>query len=149
MAGGIVLYKRDVTEDIYGDSAYKSQSGVIVVNENTTMDIVLEEKLVTLVVNITWDAAPASSIKLVVDGQQYYTYDRSSLIGVTTGDTSTFEHQLKPGSLVTFDNTSQSLNEGSTGDIIVNGVTDGGKVGNGEFIINGNGSISIFSTIEK
>lgn len=89
-----LTFERKELFDI-NSSDYKSKSGSVVVNEDTTLNVVLEKVRVNVIVNIDWGGA-STDITMYVNGESYYEYPQLYL------DSSTHTHKIPMGSTVSF-----------------------------------------------
>lgn len=139
-------YTRDITKDFsITDNSYIAQQGTIIVNEDTILDIVLEEAGVNVSVNIGWHAASAD-ITMYVNGESYYEYPQ-----IYSGST-THTHKIPRGSIVSFHtNSNKGLSCSGvsklSGDTTTTSTGLSTQIGNA-YIVNGDCSFEIWSSIE-
>lgn len=140
------VYSRDVSKDFTLKlNNYIPQSGNMIVNEDTTLDIVLEEAGVNVTVNIGWHAASAD-ITMYVNGESYYEYPQ-----IYSGST-THTHKIPRGSIVSFHtNSNKGLSCSGvsklSGDTTTTSTGLSTQIGNA-YIVNGDCSFEIWSSIE-
>ena len=114
---------------------------------NLSLNEVVPVPLCTLTVNIQWWAAP-NDISLIVNGEEFCHYD------INYSTTTTHTHEIPVGSVVSFTehrNPHQSNFTNIEGDIEVeySESNNNNWLRASTFTVNGDGTISIFSSIEK
>lgn len=111
-----------------------------------TKTIELQETVSTanLTLETRWAAAPAGSIKMLADGVLFYDFSGES----KASSTSTYNFELPIGTKITFTNASNSTFESSSGDITYE-YSGANYLYNYVFTINGDGTLIIYSSIDK
>lgn len=141
-------YIRNSSKDIYKPNRlYTPQQGTIIVNEDTTLDVELEDLGALVTVDIEWWAAP-SGIMLYVDGNLYYIYE------TLASDSSTHTHKIPKGSTIAFVADSSIGKSCSSVSIVSGSATTSSNTSSltyiigKEIIVSGDCSISVYSSIE-
>lgn len=143
----VSVFKGSTVRYIVESNGYTSYTETIEnIQAPYTKTVELQEAVSTanLTLEIQWAAAPAGSIKMLADGVLFYDFSGEA----KASNTSIYNFELPIGTKITFTNTSNSTFEGSSGDIICE-YSGYDYLYNYVFTVNGDGTLIIYSSIDK
>jgi hypothetical protein len=143
----VSVFKGSTVKYFVQSDGYTSYSGTIEnIQAPYTKAVNLQKEVssANLTLEIRWAAAPAGSIKMLADGVLFYDFSGEA----KASNTSIYNFELPIGTKITFTNTSNSTFEGSSGDIICE-YSGHDYLYNYVFTVNGDGTLIIYSSIDK
>ena len=143
----VSVFKGSTVRYIVESNGYTSYTETIEnIQAPYTKMVELQEavSMANLTLEIQWAAAPAGSIKMLADGVLFYDFSGEA----KASNTSIYNFELPIGTKITFTNTSNSTFEGSSGDIICE-YSGYDYLYNYVFTVNGDGTLIIYSSIDK